>query len=134
MGREELARDPRFDTNVHRTANLLVLDAQVAEWCRSLDLADLAQRLAAEDVPFTKVYSIADVQDDPHFRARGTTIEMSDPVLGSIPAPAPVPRFTGRTAPHPTVGPETGQDNAEVYGSLGVSEAELSALRQAKVI
>ncbi|MBK6009294.1 CoA transferase [Ramlibacter ginsenosidimutans] len=134
MGCEEMARDPRFDTNVHRTANLLALDAQVAQWCRSLDLAELAQRLAAEDVPFTKVYSIADVEADPHFRARGTTIEMSDPVLGSIPAPAPVPRFTGRIPPHPTVGPDTGQDNAEVYGALGVSQAELAALKQAKVI
>ena len=85
-------------------------------------------------MPFTKVYSIADIEEDPHFRARGATIDLQDPVLGSIPAPAPVPRFTGRTPPHPTVGPDTGQDNGEVYGALGVSQAELAALRQAGVI
>jgi crotonobetainyl-CoA:carnitine CoA-transferase CaiB-like acyl-CoA transferase len=134
MGQEALARDPRFDTNVHRTANLEVLDAMVAGWCGGLDLAELGRRLDAQEVPYTKVYSVADVQEDPHFIARGATIELIDPVLGAIPAPAAVPRFTGRTRDVPCVGPDTGQHNAQVYGALGLSAAELDALREQRVI
>lgn len=134
MGREELARDSRFDTNVQRTANLVPLDGMVAEWCRGLDLPSLAQRLDREEVPFSKVYSIADVEADPHFRARGALIELTDPELGAIPAPAPVPRFTGRTRGTPTVGPDTGQHNAQVYGALGLAAGDLAALRERKVI
>lgn len=134
MGREELARDSRFDTNVRRTANLLALDRMVSEWCRGLELPSLAQRLDREEVPFSKVYSIADVEADPHFRARGALIELTDAELGAIPAPAPVPRFTGRTRGTPTVGPDTGQHNAEVYGALGLAAGDLAALRERKVI
>lgn len=134
MGREAMATDPLFDTNVHRTENLVALDAIVAGWCRSLPFAELAQRLAREEVPFTKVYSIADVQEDAHLRARGAFIEMQDAKLGAIPAPAAVPRFVGRHGAVPAVGPETGQHNADVYGALGLSAADLAALRQRRVI
>lgn len=134
MGRGDLASDPRFTTNVRRTENLADIDAQVAAWCASLTLAELGELLDREEVPFSKVYSIADVQADPHFRARGATIELMDPVLGAIPAPASVPRFVGRTAPVPCVGPDTGQDNAQVYGELGLGPQELDALKAARAI
>jgi crotonobetainyl-CoA:carnitine CoA-transferase CaiB-like acyl-CoA transferase len=134
MQRPELAEDPRFNTNVQRTHNLMALDVLVADWCRSLSFTELSVRLAHEEVPFTKVYSIADVQTDMHFCARGSLIELQDPVLGAIPAPAAVPRFTGRARTVPTAGPQTGQHNAEIYGALGLSVAELTALQQAKVI
>jgi crotonobetainyl-CoA:carnitine CoA-transferase CaiB-like acyl-CoA transferase len=134
IGRPALAQDARFDTNVHRTVNLVELDAIVADWCAGLPLAEIAARLDREEVPFTKVYSIADIAEDPHFRARGTLIEMHDPVLGAIPAPAAVPRFSGRVADIPAVGPDTGQDNSEVYGALGISDAQLEELRVLKVI
>jgi len=134
MEQEGLASDSRFTGNVQRTANLAVLDGMVADWCRSLPLAHLATRLEREQVPFTKVYSIEDVQQDPHFRARGTMIELQDPELGAIPAPAAVPRFTGRTPGVPCVGPATGQDNAAILGRLGLGSDDLGRLRQAGVI
>lgn len=134
MQRDELAADPRFTTNVLRTENLIAIDDIVAAWCLGLTLAELSERLDREEVPFSKVYSIADVQADPHFRARGATIELMDPVLGAIPAPAAVPRFVGRTAPVPSVGPDTGQHNAQVYGELGLGAAELDGLKAARAI
>ena len=134
MQRDELAADPRFTTNVLRTENLIAIDDIVAAWCLGLTLAELSERLDREEVPFSKVYSIADVQADPHFRARGATIELMDPVLGAIPAPAAVPRFVGRTAPVPSVGPDTGQHNAQVYGELGLGAAELDRLKAARAI
>lgn len=134
MGREGLQNDEAFVTNVRRTENLVVIDDIVAKWCNNLSYTELSTRLEREEVPFSKVYSIADVQTDPHFKARGATIELMDPMLGAIPVPGAVPRFTGRTAVTPCVGPDTGQDNAEVYGALGLDAAQLAALVAAKVI
>jgi crotonobetainyl-CoA:carnitine CoA-transferase CaiB-like acyl-CoA transferase len=134
MGRDALATDPAFSTNVRRTENLVELDSIVAAWCRGLTFAQLSVRLEREEVPFSKVYSIADAHADPHFKERGATIELMDPVLGAIPAPASVPRFSGRTVQVPSVGPDTGQHNAQVYGALGVDAAQLAALKTAKVI
>jgi len=134
MNKEDLATNPAFTTNVRRTENLVAIDKIVADWCRSLSFAELSASLDREEVPFSKVYSIVDVQDDPHFKARGATIELMDPVLGAIPAPAAVPRFTGRKAFVPAVGPDTGQDNAEVYGGLGLSSTQLDELVRSKII
>lgn len=134
MERPALATDERYATNVARTRNLMDLDAMVSAWCRGLPLAALAERLDREEVPYTKVYSIADIVSDPHFLARGAMIELQDEELGAIPAPAAVPRFVGRATSIPCVGPKTGQDNAQVYGELGVGEERLRTLRAAKVI
>ncbi|GAB2485345.1 CoA transferase [Comamonas humi] len=134
MGRGELAADARFADNAARMRNLQALDGTVAAWCRGRPFAAVAAALAAEDVPFSKVYSAADALQDPHFAARGSFIALQDPVLGPLAAPAAVPRFTGRTAPTPAVGPETGQDNAAIYRALGLDEAELAQLRREQVI
>jgi crotonobetainyl-CoA:carnitine CoA-transferase CaiB-like acyl-CoA transferase len=134
IDRPELVDDPRFRNNAARIANLEALDAILVQWCASLPFADIAARLERADVAFSKVYSIADVAADPHFRARGALIELEDPELGSVPAPGPVPRFVGRTFEAPPTGPATGQHNAQVYGALGVDAVELAELRSRAVI
>ena len=66
--------------------------------------------------------------------AREAMIELRDPQLGAIPAPAPVPRFVGRAGVVPGVGPATGEHNEEIYGALGLTGEDLAALRRQKVI
>ncbi len=134
MGQPELARDPRFAGNVQRTRHHLLLDGMVAQWCVGLEFAQLSRTLAQHEVPFSKVNSVADVVSDPHFVARGAVMSLHDPVLGPISAPTPVPRFVGRTPLHPPVGPDTGQDNAAIYGRLGLSEEDLQRLREEGVV
>lgn len=134
IGQPELANDPRFASNAVRMQNLCALDQTIADWCRSLPYAAVASRLVEADVPHCKVYSMADVQADPHFQARGAIIELQDDELGAIPVPGPVPRFSGRTFDVPTVGPKTGQDNEAIYGALGLTAQDLQRLRAAKVI
>lgn len=134
MEQPALATDPRFSTNVDRTRHHVEIDDIVAAWCMSLPLQALSVRLERHDVPFSKVYSIVDVMEDSHLRARGALIELQDPELGSIPAPAVVPRFVGRASSVPAVGPRTGQDNEAVYGAVGVGPEELERLRSRRVI
>jgi crotonobetainyl-CoA:carnitine CoA-transferase CaiB-like acyl-CoA transferase len=135
MEQPQLAADPRFAGNVARTQNHVAIDDIAAAWCASLPYAALAQRLERHEVPFSKVYSVADAVADPHFRARGAFIELQDEELGAIPAPAAVPRFVGRDpGPVPAVGPRTGQHNEQVYAALGLSAEELDQLRRARVI
>mgnify|MGYP000904107673 CR=1 FL=1 len=134
MAQPALADDPRFAGNVQRTRHLAEIDAIVAAWCAALPFAELARRLLRHEVPFSKVQAIDDVMNDPHLQARGAFIELHDPELGPIPAPAAVPRFVGRSAGVPCVGPQTGQDNEALYGSLGLQARELNELRARRVI
>ncbi|SFL86928.1 CoA-transferase family III [Variovorax sp. OV329] len=134
MGQPELGRDPRFIDNMQRVTHLDELDGLVAAWCARHDCDELRAMLAAHEVPFSKVYTIDDVLQDEHFRARGTFVRLPDPALGSVPAPAAVPRFTGHRAPVPRTGPDVGEHNAEVFGALGMTDGDLAALRAARVI
>lgn len=134
IGQPELAEDPRFANNAMRIQHLELLDQTIADWCRSLPFASLAERLNEQDVPHCKVYSMADVFADRHFQARGSIIELQDPNLGAIPVPGPVPRFPGRRFETPSVGPDTGQDNDAVYGALGLTALDLQRLRDNRVI
>ncbi|MFZ3120961.1 MAG: CoA transferase [Variovorax sp.] len=134
MAQPALAADPRFTTNVQRTRHHAEIDDIVAAWCAGLSFEALSAALERHEVPFSKVYSIADVMEDPHFRARGAMVELQDPELGAIPAPAAVPRFVGRTAETPAAGPRTGQDNEAVFGEVGVRPDHLMRLRAKGVI
>jgi len=135
IDRDDLLTDARFADNAARIRHLEALDRILADWCASLPFAELAVRLDREDVPYSKVYSIADLRADPHMQARGAFIDVPDEQFGTVPAPAAVPRFVGRDGVRPAAtGPRTGQHNAQVYGELGLGEAQLAALRDAQVI
>jgi crotonobetainyl-CoA:carnitine CoA-transferase CaiB-like acyl-CoA transferase len=135
MEQPGLAVDARFASNVARTRHHVTLDDHVAAWCASLPFNALAAALDRHEVPYSKVYSIADALDDPHFRERGAFMQIHDEALGAITVPSPVPRFVGRDTPvAPCAGPATGQHNAEVYGALGLGQEELARLREDGVI
>ncbi len=135
IGREDLLSDDRFCDNAARLRHLEALDRILADWCAARTFDELAALLDREDVPYSKVFSIADLQADPHMRERGAFIDLPDEEFGGVPAPAPVPRFVGRgPAPPPATGPRTGQHNREVYGALGLGEVQLAALREAGVV
>jgi len=134
MGRPELASDPRFASNPLRVEHLDALDGEIARWCKSLTFEDLAAALSQHQVPFSKVYDIRDVMEDPHFKERQAIIRIPDKDLGSIPGPCVVPRFSGHQPRIEATGPDTGEHNAEVYGGLGLTADDLARLKQSGVI
>lgn len=134
IGAAALADDARFATNPARVANLAALDAVIAGWFGAHDYATVAAALDAHDIPFSKIFTIEDIVHDPHFRAREAIVRLPDPELGTVPAPCAVPRFSGHAPPAPCTGPAVGQHNEEIYSRLGLTAADLAALRGQGVI
>jgi crotonobetainyl-CoA:carnitine CoA-transferase CaiB-like acyl-CoA transferase len=134
VGQPQWASDPRFATNPVRVRHLHELDAGLSSWFEQRSYADIAPLLEAGGIPFSKVYTIEDIVNDPHYQARQAIIRMPDPQLGSVPAPCIVPRVSGRVMPVPRTGPATGEHNAQVYGELGLDEQALERLRASGVI
>ena len=134
MDKPQLTEDPRFDTLPHRVKHVHALDAIITGWFAEHDFALISQKLEAFEMPFSKVYDIADIEADPHFQAREIIIRLKDEDYGSLPAPCIVPRIVGRNMPTPRTGPFLGEHNAEVYGEFGISVSELAVLREQQVI
>ena len=135
MGHPEWGTDPRFASNPARTLHADEVDAAVSGWFAEHTAAEVQQILDDAGVPVSPIYSIADIFADPHYQARSDVISPSDPVVGPVPMPAVLPRFSRTPGGVRFVGPELGEHNAEVYGGLlGLSEAEQETLRVDGVI
>jgi len=134
MDRTDLLTDPRFANNLDRTRHLVALDQEIATWCRQHPMANIMQRLDAHEAPYSRVNSIAQAAQDPHFVARQAVIDLPDTDLGSVKAPCIVPRFTGRSLPVPHTGPQRGEHNDAFYSALGLSAQDLADLRGSQSI
>jgi crotonobetainyl-CoA:carnitine CoA-transferase CaiB-like acyl-CoA transferase len=122
IGRPELATHPDYATNALRCANREALDAAIAAWTRTLPAAEAEAVLEAAEVPCSRLYDIADCAADPHFRARGAVLEVTDPLIGPTLHPGPAIRLDGETPeavlrwPGPAVGAHTDYVLHELLG------------------
>jgi crotonobetainyl-CoA:carnitine CoA-transferase CaiB-like acyl-CoA transferase len=131
----ELPRDPRFATAVTRAANVDALDAIIAAWTRQHACAELEARLHAAAVPAARIYTVADIYDDPHYRARGMLATVGSDELGKVTMPNVVPRLTDTPGAIRHAGRAIGQDTRDVLREIaGLTEAELAALEATGVI
>lgn len=135
MGQPDLAEDPRFRSATLRSANHEALDDLVARWTGAHRLEDLERVLAGAGVPATRIFTIADIFGDPHYRARGAIVEAPDAELGGIAMANVVPRLSATPGAVRHAGHRTGQDTRRVLAELlGLQAAELDALAAAGVI
>lgn len=83
---------------------------------------------------FSIIYSPEEALEDQQFAARGFPVEVQHPELGrGVRYPGAPYRFT-RTPWSVRPAPALGQDNADVYGGLGLDQDRVAALRAAGVI
>jgi len=136
MGQPELADDPRFATHIARGEHQGEIEAIVAEWAGTRSAAEIDDVLNEAGVICGPIYTIADIFEDPQFRAREMLVEHEDPEFGAYIGPGIVPKFSGtECAVRWSATWEEGSHNAEVYGELlGLSGDDLASLREEGVL
>ncbi|MFB6771945.1 CaiB/BaiF CoA transferase family protein [Streptomyces sp. NPDC056337] len=135
MGRPELAESARYATRAVRARNADALYALIAEWAVRHTADDLTKLLGEAGIPASPLMSIADIAADPHYRERGTIVDVHDPEFGELPMPAPLPRLSKTPGSVRSTGPALGAHNTEVYRDvLGLSEQEIAELAADGVI
>lgn len=136
MGRPELADDERFSTHLARGEHQEEIEAVVAEWAERRDADEIDRLLNDAGVICGPIYTIADIFEDEHFRAREMLVEHVDPEFGPYLGPGIVPKFSetpGEVRWSATW--EHGSHNREVYGDLlGLSDEELRGLAEEGVL
>jgi benzylsuccinate CoA-transferase BbsF subunit len=117
MGDPEWARAPEFADAALRIQNLDALHERLSQWTREFDDYELAKRLQERGVAAAPVLNVADLLKDPHYRARGTFIEVEHP-LGFEETIYGAYVKTSRTEANVRPGPVMGQDNDYVFKEL----------------
>ena len=122
MQMPQLLTDPRFETIQVRgqPENMRAIDAIIADWSRGFDTTALVQMLQQAQVPATRVYTIADIFQDPHFQARQMLQQVPHPQLGHTVQAGIVPRLSATPGAIVHTGPTLGQDTAQVLQELGL--------------
>jgi crotonobetainyl-CoA:carnitine CoA-transferase CaiB-like acyl-CoA transferase len=135
MGHDELVGDAKFATAVARSENHEDLDALIAEWTASRELADVERILEDHNVPAARIFTMADIFRDPHYRERQSIVAAPDDDLGSVAMAAVVPRLSATPGGIVHSGHRIGQDTRRVLTSLlQYSEERIATLEAAGVI
>lgn len=111
LGDADLAADPRFATNRGRVERRGETDRKVAAICSTMDADLLTQKLAAAEIAFARINTVADLARHPHLRM----IEVATP-SGPVSYPAPATlRASGSRhyRPVPALGEHTDKVRAE---------------------
>ena len=135
MGRPDLLEDPRFTTAITRGENAAAIDGIVGEWVVQYTIDEVEQKLSAAGVPASRIFSVADIFRDPHYKARGMLVDAPDDELGTVKLAAPVPKLSLTPATIEKSGGRIGQDTRSVLSDIAeLSESEIDELIAARVV
>lgn len=137
MDKEELASDPRFQTDYDRARpeNRQFFTDWLNKWAAEKTVDEVVEQFNEANIPCGRVNTIPEVAADPHIRARGMLAEVEHPGAGKVPLigiPIKLSKTPGKIK---TVAPMVGEHNEEVYcGLLGYTYQELAQLKEEGVI
>jgi formyl-CoA transferase len=136
IDRPELADDPRFATHIARGEHQEEIEGIIAEWAAARPAAEIDRVMNDAGVICGPIYTVADIFEDPQFKARDMLIEHVDPEFGEYVGPGIVPKFSDTPCEvRWSATWDEGSHNRDVYGGLlGLSDAELEELREEGVL
>lgn len=134
IGRPDLVDDPRFKTNSSRLKNVEQLDAIIGAFIIERTQAENVAFFEAAEVTIGPIYDTAQIMQDPHVIDRELIADYPDAEMGQLPMHHVVPRMLGTPGTIRTPAPELGQHNNELLAEVGISDRDIDALTEAKVL
>jgi crotonobetainyl-CoA:carnitine CoA-transferase CaiB-like acyl-CoA transferase len=134
LGLPGLPADPRFAASASRSANRAELNALIAERLRTRSTASWVAALNEAGVPCGPVYRMDEVFADPQVRHLEMTGAVEHPALGRLDLVRNAVRMSGGTPTVRTPSPDAGAHSDEILTELGYDPAQISELRQQRLI
>ena len=99
IGRPDLPGNELFETVPDRARNAAALDGLISAWTRLHTAAEAEEKLAAARVPVSRIYTMADIFENAHYRSREMLARVPDDELGEVTLAAPVPKLSRTPGP-----------------------------------
>jgi formyl-CoA transferase len=134
IDRADLADDLQLTHNDGRVPRTAEIDAAISAWLADKTIDAALDVLNAADVPAGRIYSVADMFNDPQYLARDMLKRFAYRDGQHITLPNVTPQFSATPGETRWLGPELGEHTDEVLGSLGYDAHRIEQLRAAGVI
>lgn len=134
IGRPDLAEAPELANNSGRVQHVEMLDAAISEWTARHPLDEVLQRLNEGRVPAGKIYDVADIAADPHYRARDMILDSVLPDGTPVQLPGIVPKLSETPGEVRSPAPALGEHTDEVLERLGVGPQQRADWRARGII
>jgi formyl-CoA transferase len=134
IGRPDLGEDPALADNAGRVKRVAEIDAAIGAWTAQRSVDEALAAMDAAHVPAGRIYTIADIAADPHYKARGMLeqVKLADGSLVTV--PGIVPKLSLTPGGQRRNAPELGQDTDSVLREIGLSAEQISALRERGIV
>ncbi|OOG50391.1 CaiB/BaiF CoA-transferase family protein [Polaromonas sp. C04] len=134
IGRDDLANDPSLADNAGRVARVAELDEVIGSWTSSHTVGDVLHALAEASVPAGRIYTVADIAADPHYKARGMLDEVRINDVTSLTVPGIVPKLSLTPGMHRRNAPQLGQDTDAILREIGLTPQQIDQLRAQGIV
>ncbi|MBK3577997.1 CoA transferase [Streptomyces sp. MBT65] len=130
VGRPELIDEPWFATGADRARHADVLDAAVGDWIARRTRTEVLAAFEKAEAAVAPIQDVRDVMTDPQYQALDTITTVDDPELGSLRMQNVLFRLSATPGGIRWPGRPHGADTDSVLTELGLTETELTTLRQ----
>ena len=130
IGRDDLGNDPQLENNEGRVQRVTELDQAIGEWAKTVNTDKALELLDSVAVPAGRIYTVADIANDPHYKARENiqTIQMHD---GSkVDVPGIIPKLSRTPGSIRSLAPDIGANTDEILRGIGLSDAQVASLKE----
>ncbi|MBV7694943.1 CaiB/BaiF CoA-transferase family protein [Streptomyces sp. TRM70350] len=129
VGRPDLIDEPWFATGVDRARHADVLDEAVGGWIAERTRDEVLAAFDKAEAAVAPIQDVRDVMTDPQYAALDTITTVDDPDLGPLRMQNVLFRLSATPGAVRWAGRPHGADTDEVLTELGLTPAELAALR-----
>ncbi len=119
IGRIDLATDPALARNDGRVARVSEIDAAIESWTSVRSIDEVIQVLEAAGVPVGRIYTVADIANDPQYLARDMIVQTHDAHGRALKVPGIVPKLGDTPGRMRTPAPLLGEHTDTVLRSSG---------------
>jgi formyl-CoA transferase len=130
IGRADLAADPALANNAGRVERVEELDRAIERWSVERSVTDVLAALSDAGVPAGKIYTAKDIAEDPHYRERDMILRQTTRDGYEVDVPGIVPKLMATPGSIRSSAPKLGDDTNGVLREIGLTDAQIAALRE----
>jgi formyl-CoA transferase len=134
IGRGDLGRRPDLASNQGRVKAAAELDQAIGDWTERHTVTDALAQMGAASVPAGRIYDIADIAADPHYRARDMILKQGTRQGFDVEVPGIVPKLLSTPGAIRSPAPLLGEHTRGILDGLGFTEEQQAQLKAEGVI